>query len=177
VSKASERWREARGALFSASRTAVVGAALIAEIKRRARRAPARRFRICLHRSTAEPVQDMLIAFCRNSYSPPHRHPGRSVAFQVIQGAMTFVVFDGRGRPRKRLELEPPGGRRPFCLRLAPDTWYLPLSRAPLSVFRETLAGSNQGGEANEYAAWAPREGNPAAAQAFLRSLNVRLRR
>ncbi|MBM4022452.1 MAG: cupin fold metalloprotein, WbuC family [Planctomycetes bacterium] len=64
-----------------------VGRDLVEMVKTRARGAPLRRFRDCLHRTTDDPLQEMVICVTRGSYFPPHRHPkAKSESYHMIEG-------------------------------------------------------------------------------------------
>ena len=44
------------------------------ELKILAQNDPNKRARICLHKDDGEMIQEMIIAFCKDSYIRPHRH-------------------------------------------------------------------------------------------------------
>ncbi|MCE9613781.1 MAG: WbuC family cupin fold metalloprotein [Lentisphaerae bacterium] len=160
--------REESGAWFNQADALAVTPDLIEKLRARALDAPLRRFRLCLHASPSEGLQDMLIVHARGSYSPPHRHPQASVTFQVVDGEMGFVRFDARGRVLGRWRLAAGHATKPCMLRLQAGIWYMPWCLSSTAVFRETLHGSNVGGRASEYASWSPREGNPEDVQQLI---------
>jgi len=76
--------RESDVALFNTDDVLSVDDALVETLKGRARTSPSRRFRLCLHRSAEEAVQEMIVVHCRDNYSRPHRHTVASSA--VVDG-------------------------------------------------------------------------------------------
>ena len=163
--------RETESALFNDSDLIEVRADMIEMLKRRARTSPTRRFRLCLHHSPSDPTQEMIIVHCRDTYSRPHRHPGRSMSYHIIEGEMTVYLFDDRGRVTGRIETGPLGSGKTCHFRLSSGGWYMPVTRTETVVFSEVLTGSNVGGEATTYAPWAPEPENADAVAAFLASL------
>jgi cupin fold WbuC family metalloprotein len=166
--------REANGAIFNTQELMTVDESLIALLKDRAKQAGRRRFRLCLHHSPDEAVQEMIIAACREAYSRPHRHPGRSILYHVIEGQLRVCFFEETGKPTETIELGPPGGGKPFCFRLSSGGWYMPVVRSPMAVYIEVLSGPNPDLQATEYADWSPGQDDPAAIAAFLKKLGAR---
>ena len=167
--------KETEGALFNTDDLIEVDRAMVGLLKARAAESPTGRFRLCLHHSTSDAVQEMIIAHCRGSYSRPHRHPGRSVSYKMIEGRMAVVLFDDAGGVVRTMRLGPPGGDRPFAFRLTSGGWYMPIGESDAAVFCETLAGPNVEGQATEYATWAPAPADAEAAAAFLARLEAKL--
>ena len=137
----------------------------------RAQRAPRGRYRLCLHASTEDRVQEMVVATTAASYGRPHCHPDGPASLYVIEGELAFFVFDAAGRVQRKVELGARGGGRPFCVRVAPGVWHMDLVRSGAAVFLETMAGPFVKDRSNLYAPWAPAEGDAAAVRAFLQSL------
>jgi glucose-6-phosphate isomerase len=162
--------RETDTALFNDGDVLTVDDALIEHLKRRARETPTRRFRICLHQSPDETVQEMIVVHCRENYSRPHRHRA-ATSCVILEGELTMVLFDGDGRETQRIEL---GGRdsgKPFTLRLGPDLWHMPVCRSEQLVFYETLEGPFRRDTVNEWAPWSPEESDAEGIARYLRSL------
>ena len=61
-------------AIFNTEEVLHVSREMLDELTRRARQAPRGRFRLCLHRSTNEEIQEMLIACVKGTYFRPHRN-------------------------------------------------------------------------------------------------------
>lgn len=143
--------REAEGAIFNTDPVLAVGRETIEMLKERARRSPTLRYRFCLHHSTADPIQEMIVVHCRDNDSRPHAHPAASVSYTMIEGEMTVVLFDPDGNETDRIELAAPGHGRNVCLRLAPGIMYMPVCRSETAVFHETLSSPNPDGAATVY--------------------------
>jgi len=159
--------REAPGAIFNDQSLLEVGPELLATVKERALNSEKGRFRLCLHHDPGDPIQQMMIACAPSSYSAPHRHPGRVLSYQMVEGRMAVVIFDDTGRISRLIHL---GGDGPFCFWMGSSQWYMPLAQTDIAVFCEVLQGPNTRGEACEWAPWAPPEGGPEAA-AYLADL------
>ncbi|MBU0673287.1 MAG: WbuC family cupin fold metalloprotein [Proteobacteria bacterium] len=163
--------REAAGALFNDQSLLEVGPELLAMVKERAQLSMNGRFRLCLHHDPGDAIQQMMIACTPRSYSAPHRHPGRVLSYQMVEGRLAVVLFDDAGGISRRIHL---GGDGSFCLWLGASQWYMPLAETDVSVFCEVLQGPNARGEAAEWAPWAPAEGS-AEASAYLADLRLQV--
>lgn len=142
-------------------------------LKELAAASPLKRSRICLHRTSDDRIQEMVIMFARDSYVRVHRHRNKSESFHVVEGLLQVVFFDDEGRESRRVRLGPPGSGRPCLYRLACDAWHTVLVESDWVVIHETTNGPFVPGEA-EFADWAPDGQNPTAAQEFLEVLRDR---
>jgi cupin fold WbuC family metalloprotein len=104
----------------------------IDKLKHAATAAPLKRARLCLHRDHDDPVQEMLIAFCKGSYVRPHRHVGKSESFHIVEGELLVVFFGDEGNVARTLRMGPLESGLPFMYRLQSDLWH---SAVPLSEF------------------------------------------
>ena len=98
-------------------------------LKAEARRSPLRRARLCLHASHEDQIQEMVIAFCRDSYVRPHRHRHAGESFHLVAGCVEVLLFTDEGQVESRVRLEDGGV---FLFRLARHAWH---SVIPLSEF------------------------------------------
>lgn len=126
-------------------------------IKANARAEPLRRARLNLHHDEADQVQEMLIAFCKDSLTMPHRHLGRTESFHVVEGRLDLVFFDDEGRETRRLRLGAPGSGLPSLYRLNAPDWHLVIPLDEMVVVHETGCGPFTR-DAEPPPAWAPRD-------------------
>lgn len=164
--------REASGALFNTDAVMRVDQALVDELKARAFTSPTGRFRLCLHHSPDEPVQQMLVVHRRGNYSRPHRQDA-SKMFTVIEGELLVLIFDEQGGLAERIAIKPPGQGESrqgesLCVRLAPGVWHTMFALTDPAVFCEILAAPNPDGNATEYPAWSPAESDASGVAEFL---------
>lgn len=164
--------RESNQAFFNTDDVLAVDEQMLEVLKRRALSAPHRRFRLCLHRSESDAVQEMLVVHCRGNYSRPHAHPQPS-SMTILEGALTMFLFDADGAPRRTIEMGPRGSGKPFCLQLDAGVWHMPVCRTPQLVFYETMAGPFVRDDVNLWAPWSPGEDDPLAIRAYLESFGV----
>ena len=73
----------------------------VAFLEREAKATQKRRARILAHPDQEARLHEMLIAFCRDSWNPPHSHE-KAESMLVLKGMMT-VEFSGDGPFSKRL--------------------------------------------------------------------------
>jgi cupin fold WbuC family metalloprotein len=144
--------------------------AQLAALKKLAAAAPLRRARFCLHQSHRDAVQEMVIAFCQDTYNRPHRHDNKSESFHVIEGRLAVVFFDNEGKVTHRIRLETPGQGGPFLYRLCSSLWHAVIPLTEFVVIHETTAGPFVQGQA-EPAPWSPDGSNREECMAFVRRL------
>ena len=140
-----------------------VDAALLDTVSERARAAPRRRMNHNLHRDE-DAVHRLLNAMEPDSYVVPHRHldPAKAETIVVLRGLFGLVLFDANGQVERNQVL---GDGGPTCaVELPPGQFHSIVSLVPGSVFFETKAGPYRPLTPEERAAWAPNEGEPAAA-------------
>jgi len=159
-------------ARFNTAAALAVDAAMISELKRRALESPTRRFRLCLHHSTREAVQQMIVVHCHDNYSRPHAHTV-PLSYLVLEGSLRVLLFDDSGAITGHVDLEPLGQEHPFALRLEPGQWYMPVCRTPQVVFFETKAGPFERDATNRWAPWSPDDTDSAAIAAFRAKLGI----
>ena len=111
------------------------------KIKEEAARAPLRRSRYCLHHNTTDTVQEMVIAFCRDSVVPVHRHKNKSESFHIIEGRVELIFFTDQAEIIDRFEMGPIDSGLPFVYRLASEKWHMVRPLTEMVVIHETISG------------------------------------
>lgn len=134
-----------------------LGPAQLAGLKREAAHACLRRARLCLHLDHSDQIQEMVIAFCRDSYVRPHRHAGKSESFHVIEGELVVVIFDDAGQVTRRIEMGPIASGKTFLYRLSSNAWHSMVPRSDFVIVHETTGGPFTKAE-QQFAPWAPSE-------------------
>jgi cupin fold WbuC family metalloprotein len=125
---------------------------------------PKRRARINAHPDSSDALHEMIIAIERNSYIRPHKHPGKSEAFHIIEGDVDIVVFDDTGEICKIVPLSALGERGGFYYRMSDSFFHTLVIRCELLIVHEITNGPFCP-EATVFAAFAPPEADlPAAA-------------
>src|SRR5262249_20918030 len=69
----------------------------MALLKARALESPRRRTRLCAHQNTHDRLHEMLIVLGHGSYIRPHKHPGKTESFHIIEGRADLVFFNDDG--------------------------------------------------------------------------------
>jgi len=164
--------RPATGALFNTEDVLAVDGAMIESLKASAETSPTRRFRLCLHRSTDEPVQEMVVVHCRDNYSRPHAH-GAPLTYLVLEGRLRVLLFDDGGKVTRAIDLLPFGAGGDFVLRIEAGRWYMPVCLTPQVIFYERKTGVFRRDESNLWAPWSPAEDDASGIAAFRDRLGV----
>jgi len=148
-----------------------IDAATLARLSREAAASTRRRKNLNLHASHDDVVQRMCNAFEPGTYVRPHRHTGRD-PFELLvalTGAAAVLRFDENGRVLERTELRAGGPNH--VVEFPANQWHTVVSLAPGTVLFEVKAGPYVPVADEDFATWAPREGeaNCAAFEAWYR--------
>lgn len=146
----------------------------VSELRRRAAAAPLGRARLCAHRDFSDPLHEMLIALVRGTYVRPHRHPGKTESFHVVEGIADVAVFDDKGAITDVVPIGDYASGRVFYYRLNVPAFHTILVRSEVITIHETTNGPFDRSDTS-FAPWAPDAGDPAAAHAYLAELDRRL--
>ncbi len=162
-------------AIFNTQDQIAVSAEMVDELKRRAAAAPRGRFRLCLHRSTEDAIQEMMIACVRGTYFRPHRSvTAGSKSYYVISGDLCVVLFDDDGRVKRRVEMGTTLSGRPFVLRFDRCTWHMPIALSDTVVYVEVNEGPFRKEQHLEYASWSPQQGDKSVPEYLAQLLSSR---
>jgi cupin fold WbuC family metalloprotein len=143
--------------------------ALIDATLARAQNAPRGRINHNFHPSLDSNLHRFLNAWTRGSYAAPHRHlqVPKPESFVVLRGELALFVFDDAGAITDKFVL----GRGGLVgIDLEPGLWHTVAALTETAVVFEVKAGPYDAATDKEFAPWAPREGDPAAA-AYLAGL------
>jgi len=153
---------------------ATIGAEDIEVLRQAVRKTPKRRVRINAHPGSDDELHEMIIAIEPGSYIRPHKHPGKSEAFHIIEGEVDIVVFSEAGEVERIVSLAAKGGRHPFYYRMSTPHFHTLIIRSDLLVVHEITNGPFLP-TGTIYAAFAPEEGDTASAAVFQANLVKRV--
>lgn len=146
----------------------IVDAARVAELTGTAVHAPRRRTHFNLHDDLADPIQRVVIALEPGTYICPHRHADTVwEMFAVLKGACALFTFDDAGTVTERVDLRAGAA---LAGQVPPGAWHSIVALAPGTVVLEVKPGPYRAPTDKNFAAWAPREGEPGT-EALLRWL------
>ena len=144
------------------------------QLKIAASQSIAKRARFCLHRSHNDSIQDMVIAFCKDSYVHPHRNVRKSKLFHVIEGELILVFFDDVGAVINKVEMGTCESGKSFLCRLNVNAWHTVVPLSDYLIILETNGGPFVKGK-DEYAKWAPDSENEKDIKKFMKRLRAGL--
>ena len=146
------------GVFFNEEETVEVGEVWLDRLKKEARDSPRDRARLCLHMSTEDSVQEMLIVFAQGALLRPHRSLNKSESFHVVEGDLRMVLFDDNGAVTRTIDMGPPGSGKAFMARLSSSPWYTYIPQSSFLVLHEITRGPFDSND-TEFPEWAPEEG------------------
>jgi cupin fold WbuC family metalloprotein len=147
---------------FAEGPIAAIGPEDIELLRQAVRRTSKRRARINAHCGHDDVLHEMIIAIEPASYIRPHKHPGKSEAFHIIEGEVDIVVFRDDGAIDEIVALGEKSGGRAFYYRMSAARFHTLVIRSELLIVHEITNGPFSA-DATIYADFAPPEGDPAA--------------
>jgi cupin fold WbuC family metalloprotein len=126
---------------------------------------PRRRINHNFHSGPGDNPHRMLNVLLQGTYVRPHRHvtPPKTEAFLPLTGRVGIVCFDDAGTVTGQYELDATGPVR--GIDLPAGEWHTVLALTEVSVCYEVKPGPWEPANDKDFAAWAPREGEPEAAK------------
>ena len=141
----------------------------IDELAHRATLSGDQRARICLHRTHADPVQEMIIAMTPHSYVRPHRQCGFEKSYVLIAGELSFYYFDDRGTITRTHQFS---NSSIVASRFDAGQWHSVRTMGTnVAIYLETLRGPFHRRN-TEWADWAPGVSDTRAIESFLMKLS-----
>lgn len=135
----------------------------LADLSARAAASPRLRANWNLHPTLEDPIQRLMNALEPGTYVRPHRHEGdRWELFLALVGRAVVLSFDEAGRVSDRAEISSGGPSR--GVEIPCGTWHTVAALDPGTVVFEVKPGPYLPPGENDFAAWAPPEGDAACA-------------
>ena len=134
---------------------------LLDQMSGEAKASPRLRTHHNLHDSLDELTHRLAIAIEPGSYIRPHRHKhgNKFELFLLLRGSGDVLVFDDSGNISARHKLG--GSENVKVVELAPEEWHCFISRESGTVALEVKPGPYFKPPEEDFAAWAPKEGDP----------------
>ena len=125
----------------------------IAELAAQATAEPRKRAHLLLHDGPADPVQRLMIVLQSNSYVRPHHHSRQWEMLVLQQGRGSLLIFDSSARLADLIELSPTAP----VVQIPVGLWHGFVALERNTAVLEVKPGPYR---ANEFAHWAPEEGD-----------------
>jgi len=143
----------------------VIDKAVMDGVSVKAADSPRRRSNFNLHESLEDSIHRLCIGFEPGTYVRPHRHfKDNKWELQVIlRGKLLLVCFDDEGFVTDKKILDAEGDIK--AVELEPDCWHTMVSLQEGTIVMEVKPGPYQKPCAEDFAAWAPNEGELGCAE------------
>ena len=124
---------------------------------------PRKRAHQLLHTGPEDTTQRLCIALAKGTYVRPHHHPRNNTWEMLIalRGRMRLVLFDNEGTVTDTHVLSPDGDLT--AIELPTGTWHTLIALSERAAFMELKPGPYTPAQNDDFAAWAPAEGDPEA--------------
>ena len=121
----------------------------IGNIKKEAKNSSTGRYRICMHQSTDDTVQEMLIAMTKESRLIPHGRINKPRTYAIVEGEVHVVLFSESGEELYTVNLNE---NNVTYVRISIDHYILPIVKSDMAVLHEIIEGPFEGND--QYATW-----------------------
>jgi cupin fold WbuC family metalloprotein len=146
----------------------------IEELKNRAQANLSRKARLCAHPTLEDDIHEMLIVHMKGAYVPPHKHPGKSESFHMIEGMLQVIIFDEEGEIQNVIDMSDIKGNGAMYYRLSADLFHTVIPRSEFIVFHETTNGPFSKADM-KLSRWAPAQDDVEEANQYLLQLNNKI--
>lgn len=138
---------------------------LFVNLVEQAGRSSRRRLNFNFHTGPDDNPHRFLNVFLEGSYVRPHRHksPPKTEAFLMLEGRMAVFLFDDQGTVERSIVIGS-GSEMTRGVDLPPGLWHTVAALTQHAICYEVKPGPWNPGTDKEFAAWAPEEGSPEAA-------------
>jgi cupin fold WbuC family metalloprotein len=143
-----------------------VGAGEINILKAAVKASPRKRARINAHPDGEDALHEMIIAIDASSYIRPHKHPGKSEAFHIVEGEVDIVVFKDDGEIDRIIRLAAPGSGRAFYYRMSKPFFHTLIIHSDVLIVHEITNGPFRP-EGTLFADFAPDDSETLKAKAY----------
>lgn len=118
-----------------------------------------------IHSSLEDPFQRLAVASEPGTYIRPHRHstPGKWELMTILRGSAVVLLFADDGCLLDRAELSDSGPAR--SVEIPADAWHGFATTSPRTAILEIKKGPYARPPPEDFAAWAPDEGDAASAE------------
>lgn len=166
------RFREANKEVYYAEDKLIkLGKNDIELLKEKARNNDPKKIRLCTHRDINDKLHEMFIMFGKGTYVMPHKHPGKSVSYHIIEGSAGIVLFNESGKIVEVIKMGDYLSGRVFYFRIDYPCYYMPIPKSDVLVFHEITNGPFNNDTV--FAPWAPAENDKTAVREFMRNLEL----
>ena len=124
-----------------------------------------------IHQNYNEPCQRLFNAIGVDSYIRPHRHSidPKDECLIAVRGRMALLVFDDIGQVKQVFRFGAQTNEAQQAIgvgvNLPAGVWHTVIAEVPSSILFEVKSGPFNPEQAKEWAAWAPAENTPQAAE------------
>ena len=132
----------------------LVGSEQLAPLLQAATASTRKRSHLLLHADQQDQVQRLLIALEPESYVRPHVHGEQWEMIVLLRGQFDFLIFDPQAELVQRLAMSVASP----VVQIPHGTWHSGVALAPETLVLEIKPGPYR---PNEFAPWAPEEGEP----------------
>ena len=158
--------------IFNENSLVRIDAAVIEDVKERARTSDKGRFRFCLQHSSQDELHEMIIVRNKNDYGRPDKHLHTTESHTIIDGAMLVILFEENGDIREVFELSKESC---FTYRIDIDIYHMQIPITEQAVYYEVKQGPFTE-KSNIFPEWAPHPEDRDAVERYMMELKKKIK-
>ena len=113
----------------------------VERLKKKANKNNSKKYRINIHQSVNDKIQEMIVVIMKNTRVREHFHSKKSETLQVIEGLATLIFFDKKGKIKKKIKLGDYKSGLTFFYKVAKNQIHTIKTHTKYFVFKETTSG------------------------------------
>jgi len=134
-----------------------------------------KKYRLCIHENSREPVHEMFIIHPKNMYVRPHKHINKSESMLVLSGEADYIIYDNKGKIIDIIPLGDYNSDKRFYINIKKSLYHSIKINSEWLVFLEITKGPFNRAD-TIFPIWAPDINNEKAVKQFMYLLNERLK-
>lgn len=141
----------------------------------KAKKTESKKYRLCIHKNSKQPVHEMFIIHPYNMYVRPHKHINKSESMLVLSGEGDYIIYDIKGKISKIIPLGDFNSGKQFYINIKTSLYHSITINSEWLVFLEITKGPFNR-ENTIFPHWAPNAEDKDAVKTFMSLLHERLK-
>jgi len=147
----------------------------IQHLIQKAKNLKSKKYRLCIHENSKEPIHEMFIIHPKNMYVRPHKHINKSESMLILSGEADYIIYDNKGKISEIIPLGDFNSDKKFYINIKTSLYHSIKINSEWLVFLEITKGPFNRGD-TIFPKWAPDISDKNAVKQFMSISNKRLK-
>ena len=141
----------------------------------KAKKSKSKKYRLCIHKNSTQPVHEMFIIHPYDMYVRPHKHINKSESMLVLSGEADYIIFDNKGKISQKIPLGDFNSGKQFYINIKTSLYHSITINSEWLVFLEITKGPFNRND-TIFPDWAPDSEDKKAVKKFMSLLHLGLK-